>query len=133
MFQTEQDGGYAAPLISKGIIRRSVVHGQAVDLTGMPFEVLDHIRCVLEKNREEFPYKPHLPTKSKNTLGQFLGWCDERISYWHEMFVALAQLLCRMTRRPSETALPLLGFIERPSMMTSVSFSIAMLGSLKLW
>jgi len=58
MFQAEQDGGYAAPLISKGIIRRSGVHGQAVDLTRMPFEIPDHVWFVLEKNREEFPYKP---------------------------------------------------------------------------
>ncbi len=58
MFQAEQDGGYAAPLISKGIIQRSGVHGQAVDLTRMPFEVPDHVWSVLEKNREAFPYEP---------------------------------------------------------------------------
>ena len=58
MFQAYQDGGYAAPLISKGIIQRSGVHGQAVDLTRMPFEVPDHVWSVLEKNREAFPYEP---------------------------------------------------------------------------
>lgn len=58
MFQTEQDGGYAAPLISKGIIQRSGVYGQAVDLTRMPFEVPDHVWSVLDKNREAFPYEP---------------------------------------------------------------------------
>jgi hypothetical protein len=58
MFQAEQDGGYAAPLISKGIIQRSGVPGQAVDLTWMPFEVPDHVWSVLEKNREAFPYEP---------------------------------------------------------------------------
>ncbi len=58
MFQADQDGGYAAPLISKGIIRRSGVHGQAVDQTRMPFEVPDHVWSVLEKNREAFPYTP---------------------------------------------------------------------------
>ncbi len=58
MFQAEQDGGYAAPLISKGIIRRTGVHGQSVDLARMPFEVPDHIWSVLDKNREKFPYVP---------------------------------------------------------------------------
>jgi len=58
MFQTEQDGGYAAPLISKGIIRLSAVHGQAIDLSWTPFEIPDHIWSVLEQSRESFPYKP---------------------------------------------------------------------------
>lgn len=58
MFQAYQDGGYAAPLISKGIIQRSSVHGQPVDPNWMPFEVPDHVWSVLEKNREAFPYEP---------------------------------------------------------------------------
>ena len=58
MFQTEHDGGYAAPLISRGIIRPSGRPGQAVDLTRMPFEVPDHIWSVLESNREKFPHDP---------------------------------------------------------------------------
>ncbi len=58
MFQADQDGCYAAPLISKGIIRRSGVPGQIIDMTRAPFEVPDHIWSVLEKNREAFPYEP---------------------------------------------------------------------------
>ena len=58
MFQTEEDGGYAAPLISKGIIQRSGVYGQVVDLRRMPFAVPDHVWSVLEKNRKVVPYKP---------------------------------------------------------------------------
>jgi hypothetical protein len=58
MFQTEEDGGYAAPLISEGIIQRSVMHGQAVASHWMPFEVPYHVWSVLERNREIFPYEP---------------------------------------------------------------------------
>ena len=58
MFQTNQDGGYAAPLISKGIIQYSGVPGQAIDQIRVPFEVPDHVWRILEKNREAFPYDP---------------------------------------------------------------------------
>lgn len=58
MFQADQDGGYAAPLISKGIIRPSGRAGQVVSTSWMPFEVPDHIWSVLKKNQEAFPYEP---------------------------------------------------------------------------
>ena len=58
MFQAVDDGGYAAPLISKGIIQRSVVHGQIIHQNWIPFEVPDYVWSELEKNRQEFPYKP---------------------------------------------------------------------------
>lgn len=58
MFQADHDGGYAAPLISKGIIRPSGRPGQPVDPTRVPFEVPDHIWSVLEENRDAFPYEP---------------------------------------------------------------------------
>ena len=58
MFQTIQDGGHAAPLISKRIIRSSVRVGQTVHFNWVPFEVPDHIWSVLEIHREEFPYEP---------------------------------------------------------------------------
>jgi len=58
IFQTTQDGGYAAPLISKGIIQCSVMPGQAIDQVRVPFEVPDHVWRVLEKEREVFPYNP---------------------------------------------------------------------------
>ena len=37
MFQTNQDGGYAAPLISKGIIKASRRHGQVFDPLRVPW------------------------------------------------------------------------------------------------
>ncbi len=59
IFQTTQDGGYAAPLISKGIIQPSInKSGQYVDITRIPFEIPNHIWHVLEKNRDSFPYTP---------------------------------------------------------------------------
>jgi len=58
MFQAENDGGYAAPLIARGIIRTCGVHGQIMDLTRVPFEIPDHIWSVLEANRDEFPHRP---------------------------------------------------------------------------
>lgn len=58
MFQTNQDGGYAAPLISRGVIVLSVRPGQIVDGTRVPFEIPDHIWSVLQANREQFPYVP---------------------------------------------------------------------------
>jgi hypothetical protein len=58
MFQTEQDGGYAAPLISKDIIIISAKRGQVMDMSRVPFEVPDYIWLVFKKNQHLFPYEP---------------------------------------------------------------------------
>ena len=58
MFQTGSDGGYATPLISKGIVRRAAKGGQVVDLLSVPFEIPDHVWAVLEEHRKDFPYLP---------------------------------------------------------------------------
>ena len=58
MFQAEVTGGYAAPLISKGIIRQDLRPGQTFAFGEVPFSVPDHIWAVLERNRESFPYTP---------------------------------------------------------------------------
>ena len=57
-FQAGMTGGFAAPLISKGIIQKDLQHGQIFDISEMPFFVPDHIWAVLERNRESFPYTP---------------------------------------------------------------------------
>jgi len=57
-FQSEVAGGYAATLISRGIIVQSTVVGQAYDPGWAPFEVPDHIWKVLVDNRDAFPYDP---------------------------------------------------------------------------
>ena len=58
MFNADQDGGYAAPLISKGIVRMSGQHGQVMDMTRIPFEIPDHIWKISEQNSSNFPYSP---------------------------------------------------------------------------
>jgi hypothetical protein len=57
-FQTESDGGYAAPLIAKGIIRVACKQGQIIDQSWMPFEIPDYAWEILEKNKDSFPYTP---------------------------------------------------------------------------
>jgi hypothetical protein len=61
VFQTNQDAGYAAPLLSKGIIRIAANRGQVIDTTRVPFEVPDYIWQVLESHRESFAYAPPKP------------------------------------------------------------------------
>lgn len=56
-FQADQDGGYAAPLISKGIIVVSARRGQILDLTRVPYEIPDYIWTVLEENSVYFQYE----------------------------------------------------------------------------
>lgn len=58
MFQYEDTGGYAAPLISKGIICAAGKHGQIIDSQWVPFEIPDHVWTVLEEHRDSFPYEP---------------------------------------------------------------------------
>ncbi len=57
-FQTISDGGYAAPLIGKGIIRIAAVSGQHLDMNWVPFEIVEDAWIVLSKEREPFPYQP---------------------------------------------------------------------------
>lgn len=54
----EQDGGYAATLISRGILVRAMRPGQVADAMNMPFAVPDHVWDELAKQRESFPYTP---------------------------------------------------------------------------
>ena len=65
MFQADQDGGYAAPLIARGIIRIAAQHRQVLDLTRVPFAVPDHIWKVLDENRNKFPFKPPRPDEDR--------------------------------------------------------------------
>ncbi len=57
-FQAGSDGGYAAPLISKGIIMVACKQGQVFDPSWTPFEIPDYAWSVLERNKSSFPYKP---------------------------------------------------------------------------
>lgn len=57
-FTNDQDGGYAATLLSKGIVKISARHGQSIDLTRVPFEVPGFIWVELVKRKDQFPYSP---------------------------------------------------------------------------
>ena len=65
MFQADQAGGYAASLISKGVIKVSVRRGQVIDVSRVPFEVPDYVWSVLEENKKLFPYNPPLRGKDE--------------------------------------------------------------------
>jgi Super-infection exclusion protein B len=56
-FTTDQDGGYANTLISRGIVIRALRPGQIFSGDDMPVIVPDHVWLVLEKHKEKFPYR----------------------------------------------------------------------------
>ncbi len=58
LFSTTEDAAYAAPLLSKGIIRCSAQPGQVLDPRREPFEIPDYVWTELVNHREKFPYKP---------------------------------------------------------------------------
>ncbi|MAC89335.1 hypothetical protein [Maricaulis sp.] len=58
VFQAASDGGYAAKLVSTGIIKIKGVHGQQMDMMAVPFEVPGFVWNELQKRRDQFPYTP---------------------------------------------------------------------------
>lgn len=72
MFQADLTGGYAAPLISKQIIRRDLQHRQAFDNNHVPFSIPDHIWVVLKRKRKSFPYKP--PVRNTKSSPWAIPW-----------------------------------------------------------
>jgi hypothetical protein len=59
-FDAAHDGGYAAPLVARGIVVFIGKHGQAVDLERVPMAVPDHVWEVLEKHQDHFPHRPEM-------------------------------------------------------------------------
>jgi hypothetical protein len=57
-FGSDSDGGYAANLLSRGIVRVVAKHGQHIDVRDVPMYVPKHLWKVLETQRAEFPYSP---------------------------------------------------------------------------
>jgi hypothetical protein len=55
---TDQDGGFATTLISRGILRCALRPNQAYTVAEVPLAVPDHIWDELIKQRETFPYTP---------------------------------------------------------------------------
>jgi hypothetical protein len=58
MITAEQDGGFAATLISRGILVRAMRPGQVTDLMNVPFMVPDHVWDELALKRDIFTYAP---------------------------------------------------------------------------
>lgn len=58
MFSAEADGGYAAPLLSRGIVRIAVRPNQHVALMDVPMVIPDHIWEVLVEHKDQFPNTP---------------------------------------------------------------------------
>jgi hypothetical protein len=56
MFTTDLDGGYAATLISRGIVRRALQPGQVFDATDVPMEIPRPIWNVIKGLKEQFSY-----------------------------------------------------------------------------
>lgn len=54
----EQDGGYAATLISRGILVLAMRPGQVADPMNVPFAVPNYVWDELTKQREKFPSTP---------------------------------------------------------------------------
>jgi Super-infection exclusion protein B len=56
MFRADRNGGYAATLLSRGIIRVAAQQGQYVDIRDVPMEVPDYAWKVLLQHKDQFPY-----------------------------------------------------------------------------
>lgn len=56
MFNAASDGGYAATLLSRGIIRIAAQPGQHVDMFSVPMMIPEHVWDVLIKHKQQFPY-----------------------------------------------------------------------------
>jgi hypothetical protein len=63
MFSAESDGGYAAPLLSRGIVIVAARPGQHVSMSDVPMAIPDHVWDVLVKHKDQFPYKPPTPRR----------------------------------------------------------------------
>lgn len=79
MFQADQDGGYAAPLISKGIIRPSGRAGQdrLFPRVGCRLKCPTIFGLYLKRIKRRFLTSLHLPTKLRSIHGRYLGWHGE--------------------------------------------------------
>jgi hypothetical protein len=58
MFTAASDGGYAATLLSRGLVRVAAQSGQHVDMFDVPMMVPDYVWDVLVEHKEQFPYTP---------------------------------------------------------------------------
>jgi Super-infection exclusion protein B len=59
-FTAESDGGYAATLVSRGIVRIPTCGGQRIDPLDVPMIIPDHVWAVLIQHKEQFPYRARM-------------------------------------------------------------------------
>ena len=71
-FTAASDGGHARTLLSRGIVIILARDGQLLDPENVPMTIPDHLWDVLQKHKDEFPYKP--PDELMVLLGVFIGW-----------------------------------------------------------
>jgi hypothetical protein len=57
-FTAASDGGHARTLLSRGIVIILARDGQLLDPENVPMTIPDHLWDVLQKHKDEFPYKP---------------------------------------------------------------------------
>ena len=56
LFTADMDGGHAATLVSRGIVRNALRPGQVFDVTDVPMEIPRAIWNVLKTIKDRFPY-----------------------------------------------------------------------------
>jgi hypothetical protein len=56
MFTADLDGGHAATLIARGIVRNAVRPGQVFDPTDVPMEIPREVWNVVKRMKDQFPY-----------------------------------------------------------------------------
>ncbi len=56
MFTADLDGGHAATLIARGVVRNAVRPGQVFDMTDVPMEIPRPIWNVIKTMKDRFPY-----------------------------------------------------------------------------
>jgi hypothetical protein len=57
-FEAASDGGRAATLMSRGIVRIAGQKNQHMDMNHVPMIIPDHLWKVLAEHKEQFPYTP---------------------------------------------------------------------------
>jgi hypothetical protein len=70
MFTADETGGYAATLMSRGIIVSALRPGQVFDRLEKPMAIPDHIWSVLLTYKDQFPCKPTVAYESEEC-----PWC----------------------------------------------------------
>ncbi|MDX2074361.1 MAG: hypothetical protein SFX19_08380 [Alphaproteobacteria bacterium] len=57
-FTAAADGGYAATLLSRGIVIVLAQHGQQLNMEDVPMTIPDPLWDVLVQHKDKFPYNP---------------------------------------------------------------------------